>query len=349
MVKATRITSFGGYVCHQRVHGGAVQYCVSRRPEYPAPTVATVRAHHDHVCIQLGGECVNFVGRPPEPHVLILWLDTGRLAEFAEALGGIFHGGFFKLVGHASRDCGVHAVLHVLWFHYVHYAHLRLVVRRSARALQGGLAGCLGEVDGNEHSLVHVVTMQYSNSGEEYGNPEALARQPRMAGEPRFADASRSSTSGGVRMSIAYEAIVVAVDASEEAEVVLQAATELAHKHLDILKVITVIPPVFGGVGGVDGMSFAATWPVQDMEQQLTREITDSVRERVARFGIAPDQAVVAFGRPAAEIRAYAERVGADLIVIGSHGRSGVRGVLGSTANGVVHGTPCDLLVVRVH
>jgi universal stress protein A len=39
---------------------------------------------------------------------------------------------------------------------------------------------------------------------------------------------------------------------------------------------------------------------------------------------------------------------GADLIVIGSHGRHGLQLLLGSTANGVLHLSECDVLAVRV-
>jgi universal stress protein A len=37
-----------------------------------------------------------------------------------------------------------------------------------------------------------------------------------------------------------------------------------------------------------------------------------------------------------------------DLIVIGSHGREGIQRLLGSTANAVLHGAPCDVLAVRI-
>jgi universal stress protein A len=40
--------------------------------------------------------------------------------------------------------------------------------------------------------------------------------------------------------------------------------------------------------------------------------------------------------------------VHADLIVIGSHGRHGMGLLLGSTANAVLHGSPCNVLAVRL-
>ena len=150
-------------------------------------------------------------------------------------------------------------------------------------------------------------------------------------------------------MSTRYESILIAVDASDEADEVLEAATTVDPRGAARFRVVTVIPPVMGGISGVDGASFAATWPLRDMEETITREITESVRERVARFGIAPDQVDVLFGRPAAEIRAHAANLGADLIVIGSHGRHGIPQVmLGSTANGVLHGAGSDVLTVRI-
>ena len=53
-------------------------------------------------------------------------------------------------------------------------------------------------------------------------------------------------------------------------------------------------------------------------------------------------------GSPAIEIRRLAEEIDADAIVIGSHGRSGWKVMLGSTANKVLHGAKCDVLTVHV-
>lgn len=54
-------------------------------------------------------------------------------------------------------------------------------------------------------------------------------------------------------------------------------------------------------------------------------------------------------GKPATMVKEYAEENLCDLIIIGSHGEKGVRALLGSTATGVLHDAPCDVLAVRVY
>ncbi len=150
-------------------------------------------------------------------------------------------------------------------------------------------------------------------------------------------------------MTTRLRKIVIALDATDEAEEVLEGAASLDPRSSVEYHVITVVPPLLGGVSGMEGASFAASWPLRDMEETIAQETTKNIRERVAAFGIPPDRVVTRIGRPALEIKAFAEQIGADLIVIGSHGRHGIAGlVLGSTANGVLHESPCDVLTVRI-
>jgi len=72
---------------------------------------------------------------------------------------------------------------------------------------------------------------------------------------------------------------------------------------------------------------------------------------RIASFlkkeGVAAETAFVE-GRPDSEIVATAANRQADLIVLGTHGRSGLeRALLGSTTERVLNQTPCAVLVVR--
>lgn len=63
----------------------------------------------------------------------------------------------------------------------------------------------------------------------------------------------------------------------------------------------------------------------------------------------APRHVVLDSGSAKREIVAVAERLGADLIVLGSHGRRGAAAWVGSTADGVMHRADCDVLIVRSH
>ena len=55
-------------------------------------------------------------------------------------------------------------------------------------------------------------------------------------------------------------------------------------------------------------------------------------------------------GNPATQIVRYARKVGADLIVLGTHGRTGVsRAILGSVAERVVRTASCPVMAVPMH
>ncbi len=84
----------------------------------------------------------------------------------------------------------------------------------------------------------------------------------------------------------------------------------------------------------------------------IQEQIQDTAKMHLAEFArslkIPDEDQHLIFGRPETEIHALANQIGADLIVVGSHGRHGLALLLGSTANGVLHGAPCDVLAVRV-
>jgi nucleotide-binding universal stress UspA family protein len=72
------------------------------------------------------------------------------------------------------------------------------------------------------------------------------------------------------------------------------------------------------------------------------------LREAMREFAVEGRTSVMD-GRAAHAIVSYAETVGAELVVVGTHGRSGLpRMTLGSTAAGVIDSAPSSVLVVRV-
>jgi universal stress protein A len=85
----------------------------------------------------------------------------------------------------------------------------------------------------------------------------------------------------------------------------------------------------------------------------LQQQQFDQARERLETFAgrysqLGDEQRHLAYGQPRQEIHRLAEEQGCDLIVVGSHGRHGLALLLGSTANDVLHGAPCDVLAVRL-
>lgn len=91
---------------------------------------------------------------------------------------------------------------------------------------------------------------------------------------------------------------------------------------------------------------------VMPQELELDRELVtlaENKLEAIAeKHGLPTSQRFVSQGSTKREILNTAAEENVDLIIIGSHGRHGIQLLLGSTANAVLHGAPCDVLAVRV-
>jgi len=139
-----------------------------------------------------------------------------------------------------------------------------------------------------------------------------------------------------------YSALLVAVDLSEDSEQVAQRAQDIAEPFGASLNIIHVIEPLSFAYGGDIPMDFSG----------IQEEIHQQARAQLSRFaqalGVPEERQHIVLGRPEVEIHTLAVELGVDLIVVGSHGRYGLALLMGSTANGVLHGASCDVLAVRV-
>ncbi len=82
---------------------------------------------------------------------------------------------------------------------------------------------------------------------------------------------------------------------------------------------------------------------------EKTKDDADKALAKIAaQYDIPVGNTHIKIGSPAKEIRKYAAELEADLIVTGSHGRHGIGLLLGSTASSIIHGSPCDTLVVKI-
>lgn len=139
-----------------------------------------------------------------------------------------------------------------------------------------------------------------------------------------------------------YKKIMLAVDLTEESLKVAERATQLVNAFDAELHVVHVIEPLSLAYGGDVPMDLST------VQEQIQDQAAAHLREFSATLNVPETSQHLIFGRPESEIQRTAEEAGADIIVVGSHGRHGLALLLGSTANGVLHGASCDVLAVRV-
>jgi universal stress protein A len=140
----------------------------------------------------------------------------------------------------------------------------------------------------------------------------------------------------------AYQRILLAVDLTEESKQVAVSGMGLATAFGAELHVIHVIEPLSLAYGGDIPMDLSS------VQEQIHEQAKSHLAEFANGLGVPPDRQYLIFGRPESEIHRVAESQDMDLIIVGSHGRHGLALLLGSTANGVLHGASCDVLAVRV-
>jgi nucleotide-binding universal stress UspA family protein len=88
--------------------------------------------------------------------------------------------------------------------------------------------------------------------------------------------------------------------------------------------------------------------PPPEVQRQMRDGLRSTIEQAMASIG-AVGEACVLEGSPAAAIVAYADQIRAELVVVGSRGRTGLaRLALGSVAEAVVRNASCSVLAVRL-
>ena len=143
-----------------------------------------------------------------------------------------------------------------------------------------------------------------------------------------------------------YKKILVAIDQTDEADEVIAAADTIAKQNDAELSFLTVVQPVNYAYSGYDGVAGYAAFPAFEAEAQ--KSANESLKGKAGALGRDGANVAVILGKPSTVIKDHAKGMEADLIVLGSHCRHGLGLLLGSTANGVLHGAPCDVLTIRI-
>lgn len=137
-----------------------------------------------------------------------------------------------------------------------------------------------------------------------------------------------------------YKHILFATDLSDESDFIISKVRAMRGFTNAKLSLIHVVEPM-------PGYSYAYLG-IEDIEGQLIEESRVALAKLGNELNVDKMDQFVEVGPTKSKIQEIAESIGVDLIVCGSHGRHGLSLLLGSTANAVLHGAKCDVLVVRL-
>jgi len=134
--------------------------------------------------------------------------------------------------------------------------------------------------------------------------------------------------------------ILAAHDGSKEADDAFQSALDLASLCGARLQVVSVATPP-------EPPTRVETEAALDSATRHYEEVFEGLRRRAKERGVELESRV-RVGHAAEQILHLAAETGADLVVVGHRGRSGIRAwIFGSTSRRVVSYAPCSVLVVR--
>jgi Universal stress protein UspA and related nucleotide-binding proteins len=140
-----------------------------------------------------------------------------------------------------------------------------------------------------------------------------------------------------------YRNILLVVDLSEDSEVIGRRAKSIAERYgaqITLLHVVEYVP--------VEPMG-EALLPTIQIESELVERARTRLRELAVKLGLEHCPQLVETGGIKVEIVRTAQRLGSDLIVLGSRERHGLALLLNFTEDAVLHAAPCDVLAVRLH
>lgn len=139
--------------------------------------------------------------------------------------------------------------------------------------------------------------------------------------------------------------IVVATDFSKHSAAAIDWAADLARRYSASLNVVHVVQPFVPYAPGF------GTYVPADVDQIAlgeAKKTLDEIRSRVEALGATEVSTEVVQGTPGQQIIEQVAAKHADLLVVGTHGHTGLKHLLlGSTAEKLVRTAPCPVLTVH--
>jgi nucleotide-binding universal stress UspA family protein len=142
-----------------------------------------------------------------------------------------------------------------------------------------------------------------------------------------------------------WKRILCPIDFSDASRAALETAADLARRQGAQLTLFHAYP--VPGYTFPDG-SFVASSKMLEELAEAARAHLEEWKGIASSLGVPGVEAVTAVGEPAAEIVTHAREKAFDLVVVGTHGRTGLtHALMGSVAERVVRKASCPVLTVR--
>lgn len=138
-----------------------------------------------------------------------------------------------------------------------------------------------------------------------------------------------------------YSNILIPTDGSEQATAAIDVGVDITSTYDARLHALSVVDTMAMGVD-------VRTADIFEMLEEVAQTAVETVETRAAQASISAIETAVKYGHPYREIHSYLDANDIDLIVMGTHGRSGIeRYLLGSVTEKIVRTSPVPVLTVR--
>jgi len=142
-----------------------------------------------------------------------------------------------------------------------------------------------------------------------------------------------------------WKRICCPIDFSDASRAAMEVACDLARRNGGTLHLLHAYP--IPGYTFPDGSVVASPRMMQELAEGAQRHL-EEWRDEAVKLGAPRVEVATEVGEPAHEILSFAAEQGVDLLVLGTHGRSGLEhALMGSIAERVVRKARCPVLTVR--
>ena len=144
-----------------------------------------------------------------------------------------------------------------------------------------------------------------------------------------------------------YKKILVPLDGSSQAECVIPHVEAIARTGVEEIELVSVVEPVEIPTRGKIALSEEDLKRIMVESKQDTKKYLDQVVARLARSGIKVHP-IILTGKPAESLIDYIGSNDVDLVVMATHGRSGLtRFFWGSVAEKILRSIETPILLVK--